>query len=133
MSLIAEMINKLELSQIEYKRIGEIAEVSTGKSNGNEAQEDGRYPFFIRSQSVKAKDNYEFDEEAIIIPGEGGIGDIFHYVKGKYALHQRVYRIHFFTNRMYTKFAFHYMRAHFKSYNAKGCFSYGNIYQKAND
>jgi len=27
-----------------------------------------------------------FDEEAIIIPGEGGIGDIFHYVVGKYGI-----------------------------------------------
>lgn len=116
MSKLEKLIKEFCPSGVEHERIGDIAEVSTGKSNGNEAQEDGKYPFFIRSQTVKAKDDYEFDEEAIIIPGEGGVGDIFHYVKGKYALHQRVYRIHFFTNRIYTKFAFHYMRAHFKSY-----------------
>ena len=61
------------------------------------AIDDGTYPFFVRSQTIKAKDDYEYDEEAIIIPGEGGIGEIFHYVNGKYALHQRVYRIHFIT------------------------------------
>ena len=90
MSKLEKLIKEFCPSGVEHERIGDIAEVSTGKSNGNEAQEDGKYPFFIRSQTVKAKDDYEFDEEAIIIPGEGGVGDIFHYVKGKYALHQRV-------------------------------------------
>ena len=92
------------------------AEVGTGSSNGNEATDDGEYPFFVRSQTVKAKNDYEYDEEAIIIPGEGGVGDIFHYVNGKYALHQRVYRIHFLSNEINTKFVLYYMQSYFKSF-----------------
>src|SRR5699024_3353924 len=34
-----------------------------------------------------------YDEEAILTPGEGKIGEIFHYINGKYTAHQRVYRI----------------------------------------
>ena len=97
-------------------KLGDFAEVGTGNSNGNEAVENGLYPFFIRSQSVKAKNNFEFDEEALIIPGEGGIGDIFHYINGQYALHQRVYRIHFKSNIIDTKYVYYYMNAFFKRF-----------------
>ena len=102
-----------------FRKIVEIAEVGTGSSNGNEAVDDGEYPFFVRSQTVKAKDDYEYDEEAIIIPGEGGIGEIFHYINGKYALHQRVYRIHFTIKDIDVKFAFYYLQANFKEFIMK--------------
>ena len=101
---------------VEWKSLGEVAKVGTGSSNGNEADENGKYPFFVRSQTIKTKDTFEYDEEAIIIPGEGGIGDIYHYINGKYALHQRVYRIHITTDFVDTRFIYYYMRAHFKSF-----------------
>jgi type I restriction enzyme S subunit len=61
-------------------------------------------------------DSYEFDEEAIVIPGEGGIGEIFHFVEGKYALHQRAYRISFRSLEIDTKYAFYYFSTHFKQF-----------------
>lgn len=116
MSKLEELIQQYCPNGVEYVRIGDIAQVGTGSSNGNEAEEEGEYPFFVRSQTIKKKNDFEFDEEAIIIPGEGGIGDIFHYINGKYALHQRVYRIHFTTDEVNVKFVYHYMRAHFKQF-----------------
>ena len=116
MSKLDELIQELCPDGVEWTRIKDIAEVGTGSSNGNEAVEDGEFPFFIRSQSVKHKNNFEYNEEAIIIPGEGGIGEIYHYIKGKYAIHQRVYRIHFTDMRMNTKFAYHYFRSNFKKF-----------------
>ena len=77
---------------------------------------NGKYPFFIRSQTVKSKDDWEYDEEALIIPGEGGIGEIYHYVNEKYAIHQRVYRIHFTTEIVNVKFAFYYFSSCFKAF-----------------
>ena len=41
------------------------------------------------------------------------------YVNGKYALHQRVYRIHFLTKNVNVKFAYYYMQANFKSFILK--------------
>ena len=116
MSKLQELIRELCPEGVEYRTIRSLAEVGTGKSNGNEAHEDGKYPFFIRSQDVKRKNEWEYDEESIIIPGEGGIGEIYHYVNGKYAIHQRVYRIHFFDNSIDVKFAYHYFQAFFKSF-----------------
>ena len=116
MKELNKLINELCPDGVEYRKIRNIAEVGTGSSNGNEAIDDGLYPFFIRSKTIKAKNDYEFEEEAIIIPGEGGIGEIFHYVNGKYALHQRVYRIHFVTTDVNTKFAYYYMQTSFKPF-----------------
>lgn len=111
-----DIINNLCPEGVPYKLLGEVAQIGTGSSNGNEAEESGDYPFFIRSQSIKTKNTYEYDEEAIIIPGEGGIGDIFHYINGKYALHQRVYRIHFIDEQINARFVFYYMKAFFKMF-----------------
>lgn len=119
MSKLEELIAELCPDGVEYKSIREIAEVGTGNSNGNESVDNGLFPFFVRSQTIKSKDDYEYDEEAIIIPGEGGIGEIFHYINGKYALHQRVYRIHFVVEDVNTKFAYYYMQAYFKPFILK--------------
>jgi type I restriction enzyme S subunit len=78
---------------------------------------DGLYPFFVRSQEVRYMNNYEFDETAIITSGDGvGIGKIFHFVQGKYALHQRAYRIVPTDAKLIPKFLFYYMRCNFLKY-----------------
>lgn len=102
--------------EVEWKTLGEIAEIGTGSSNRQDEDEKGKYPFYVRSKDILRSSSYQFDETAIIIPGEGGIGDIYHYVEGKYALHQRAYRVHLVNEQILTKFLFHFMRAHFKKY-----------------
>lgn len=116
MSVLVDLLQFLCPNGVPFMPLGVIAQIGTGSSNGNEADEVGKYPFFVRSQTIKAKNTFEFDEEAIIIPGEGGVGDIFHYVNGKYALHQRVYRIHITTDTVNSRFAYYYMEAYFKSF-----------------
>lgn len=119
MSKLQELINKLCPNGVEFKKLKELAEIGTGSSDKKDANMNGKYPFFVRSKNIEKHNAFEFDEEAIIIPGEGGIGDIFHYIKGKYALHQRVYRIHFTCDSINVKFAYYYLFAHFKSFIKK--------------
>ena len=102
--------------EVEWKPLGEVAEIGTGSSNRQDEDENGAYPFYVRSKNILRSSTYQFNETAIIIPGEGGIGDIYHFVKGKYALHQRAYRIHLHTNELLDKFVYHFMRANFKAY-----------------
>lgn len=45
MSKIDDLIQEFCPDGVEYKAIKSLAEVGTGSSNGNEAQEDGEYPF----------------------------------------------------------------------------------------
>lgn len=116
MSRLEELIDELCPNGVGYTELHHIAEIGTGKSDRKDSSEDGKYPFYVRSKNVLRIDTYEYDEEAIIIPGEGKIGDIFHFVSGKYALHQRAYRIHLITEGVCTKFLYYYMISKFKSF-----------------
>lgn len=100
----------------------EIADISTGSSNTNEGFTEGKYPFYVRSQKPLRKNDYEYDETAIITAGDGDVGKVFHYVEGKYALHQRAYRIHINTPEVLPRYYFHYMKSAFLPYIQKTMF-----------
>ena len=101
---------------LEWKKLGDICDIGTGSNNREDACENGLYPFFVRSKEVLRIDSYLYDEEAILIPGEGGIGEIFHYVNGKYGLHQRTYRVHPISRNVVGKFLYYYLFENFKKY-----------------
>lgn len=98
------------------KKLGKMSHIKTGSRNGDQAVENGKYPFFVRSQKVYAIDTYSFDGEAILVPGEGGIGNIFHYINGKFDFHQRVYKISDFADEVCGKFIYFYMSRYFGDY-----------------
>jgi len=109
------LIDEIRNCKVEWRKLGDVSEIGTGNFNRQDENQNGKYPFFVRSKNILKSNKFQFDEEAIILPGEGGIGDIFHYVNGKYALHQRAYRIHI-KNHLNTKFIYYYMYAYFKRY-----------------
>ncbi len=97
----------------EIKKLGEIAEIYTGKKNNQDKIENGIYPFFVRSQTIERINSYSFDGEAILIPGEGNIGKIFHYINGKFDYHQRVYKISNFRDEYLGKYIYRYISEYF--------------------
>lgn len=110
-------------SSVNWSKLKELAVIGTGSSNTNEEVENGIYPFYVRSQDVRRKNSYEFDETAIITAGDGvGVGKVFHYVEGKYALHQRAYRIFITSDKLFPKFFFHFMKNTFLSYITSSSF-----------
>jgi type I restriction enzyme S subunit len=76
----------------EMKKLGEVAKITTGSSNRQDSNLDGKYTFFDRSIDIRTSDRFLFDTEAIIVPGEGQ-EFIPKYFKGKFDLHQRTYAI----------------------------------------
>ncbi len=93
--------------------LGGIADIKTGNRNNQDKVEDGRYPFFVRSSNVERINSYSFEGEAILIPGEGGIGSIFHYINGRFDVHQRVYKISRFSEAVCGKFVYYTMLLYF--------------------
>ena len=72
------------------EKLGNVANISTGKCNREDAEDDGIYPLFDRSQEIKLSNDWIKDCEAIIVPGEG-TSFIPRYFVGKFNLHQRCY------------------------------------------
>ena len=107
-----------------WEQLQNISDIGTGSHNTNEELEKGSYPFFVRSQDVRRLNSFDYDEEAIITSGDGvGVGKIYHYVHGKYALHQRAYRIHINTPNVLPKFFYYYMKTTFLPYIEKNAFN----------
>ena len=96
----------------EVLELGSVAFIKTGSKNNQDKKENGQYPFFVRSATVEQIDTYSYDCEAILIPGEGNIGSIFHYINGKFDAHQRVYVIRDFYN-VIGKFVFFALKQNF--------------------
>jgi len=97
----------------EVKWLGEIACIKTGSRNNEDKIEDGAYPFFVRSPHVERINSYSHESEAILVPGEGNIGKIFHYINGRFDVHQRVYAITQFLPEVSGKYVYFYMDMNF--------------------
>lgn len=90
------------------RKVSELCSISTGKSNTQDKVEDGKYPFYVRSPIIERSTKYLYDEEAVITVGDGvGTGKVFHYVNGKYDLHQRCYRMYGFSDELNAHYFYH--------------------------
>ena len=77
----------------ELDKIQNHVKITTGSRNTQDKIETGKYPFFVRSKNIEKINSYSYDGEAVLTVGDGRIGEIFHYVNGKFDFHQRVYKI----------------------------------------
>jgi len=78
------------MSAWEHRQLGSLCSIRTGKKDVNEGAPDGCYPFFTCSKKVHASDSYSFDTEAILIAGNGAVGETKLY-RGKFEAYQRTY------------------------------------------
>ena len=95
------------------RHLGAFASIKTGKRNNEEKVADGLYPFYVRSEIVERINTFSYDCEAILVPGEGKIGETFHYVCGRFDVHQRVYAITRFEQGVVARFIHAYMALRF--------------------
>jgi type I restriction enzyme S subunit len=94
--------------------VGKLLSITTGDKNTQDKVEDGKYPFFVRSQKIEKINSYSFEGEGVLTAGDGvGTGKIFHYINGRFDYHQRVYLMHEFTERLNGKYFYIYFSNHF--------------------
>lgn len=80
-------------------RLRFLCMIQTGDQDTQDSDEEGSYRFYVRSPIVEHSNRYTFDGEGILMAGDGaGAGRIFHHAYGRYAVHQRVYRLSGFKN-----------------------------------
>jgi len=95
------------------KRLKFIASICTGDKDTVDNDEDGQYPFFVRSQTIERINSYSYDCEAVLTAGDGvGVAKVFHYVHSKFDFHQRTYMFNKFRH-VTGLFFFYYIRENF--------------------
>ena len=113
------MTNILELLKnetVEWKKLGEVCEVKTGKLNANAKEENGIYPFFTCDEKPSRINSYAFDTDAILLSGNGSrIGHVNLY-SGKFNAYQRTYVIEVVEKKLNLSFLFHYFKAYVRNY-----------------
>jgi type I restriction enzyme S subunit len=97
----------------EVKRMKYLCDVTTGGKDTENREDDGKYPFFVRSQTIERISTYSFDGEAILTAGDGvGVCKVWHYVNEKFDFHQRVYMMSNF-QLVLGKYLFYYLKENF--------------------
>ena len=118
-----DQLLSFEEGEVEWKMLGEVAVIGTGSHDTQDAIANGKYIFYARGREPLKLNEYDFDETAIITAGDGaGVGKVFHYAQGKYALHQRAYRI-VPSQLMDPRFVYHYLASCFYEYIQKASVS----------
>ena len=103
----------------DFIRLRYLCDITTGDSDTQDADPDGEYPFYVRSPIVERSTKFTFNGEGILMAGDGaGAGRVFHHAFGKYAVHQRVYRLYNF--KVNSNFLFYYISNLFPSVMDKG-------------
>lgn len=77
--------------------LGTLCSIKTGKKDVNEGSPNGEYPFFTCASKHTYSDFYSFDCEAILIAGNGAVGQTSYY-NGKFEAYQRTYVLCNFVN-----------------------------------
>jgi type I restriction enzyme M protein len=103
-------------SNFEIVRLDDVCEIKTGKKDVNYSTEDGLYPFFTCAAGQFKSPDYSFDDEAILLPGNGAnVGMVFYY-KGKFEAYQRTYVLSKFREQVLPLYIFSVLQAKWKSY-----------------
>ena len=78
-------------------KLKDVCTIKTGRKDVNEGNDLGQYPFFTCAKEHTFSDGYSFDCEAILIAGNGAVGQTTYY-KGKFEAYQRTYVLSDFNN-----------------------------------
>ena len=90
---IDELIRKQCPQGVEKVKLEKIIRVEAGKRSRTDHVEGGKYPILSSSKDTFLVDDYDYDETAIIIPRVGSEGKTYHFIQGKYSLHNNAFRI----------------------------------------
>ena len=90
-----------------------LCNINTGDKDTVMKEDNGKYPFYVRSPKIERINTFSYDGEAILMAGDGvGAGKVFHYANGKFDYHQRVYNMHNICG-VSGKFMFYFIRDQF--------------------
>lgn len=93
-------------------RLRYLCDITTGCRDTIDREDDGQYPFFVRSKTIERISTFSYDGEAILTAGDGDICKIWHHVNERFDFHQRVYMLYNFKN-IHGRFLYYYISENF--------------------
>ena len=110
----------------ENRKLLDLCDIKTGKVDANHHSNDGIYPFFTCALEPLKSKTYSFDDELIILPGNGAnVGTVFYY-NGKIEAYQRTYVLH--KIQAHPKFIYFHLLYSWKERTAKKQFGSATNY-----
>jgi type I restriction enzyme S subunit len=95
-SVVEETLTQVK-SRSGEQRLGDLCQIKTGKKDVNQGNPEGQFPFFTCAAQHTYSDSYSFDTEALLVAGNGNVGQVSHY-HGKFEAYQRTYVLMGFKN-----------------------------------
>ncbi len=77
--------------ELQQKDIDSIVNISTGKLDANAMVENGKYRFYTCAKEYYKINEYAFDDDVLLISGNGANVGYIHSYKGKFNAYQRTY------------------------------------------
>ena len=98
-----------------WVKLSYIADIRTGRKDANYGNEDGEYYFFTCASEPIRCDDYSYDCKAILLAGNGDIGNISIY-EGKFEAYQRTSIVEAKEN-IITEYLYYYFKYRWVDYN----------------
>ena len=93
----------LNYSMAPKTSLSNLCSIKTGKKDANASSRNGKYPFFTCGKETLLIDTYSFEGKALLVSGNGEIGQVKYY-DGKFDAYQRTYVLqNFLVNPKYIK------------------------------
>lgn len=116
MNKIEKLLKELCPKGVEFRELGELVEINTGKLNANAQDENGLYPFFTCDSKPYKINTWAFDMEAILISGNGSKVGHINYYNGKFNAYQRTYILSNCNKTISIFFLYFYLKTYFRKY-----------------
>lgn len=123
------MAKKVEIEQTEIEapyelpegwkwcRLPECVSIVTGKKDANYGTPDGKYLFFTCAEQPLRCDDYSFEGESLLLPGNGAnVGQVIYY-DGKFEVYQRTYVLQKIKESISLKYLYYHILGFWEDYN----------------
>ena len=99
-----------------WVKLGELCSILTGKKDANFGSNEGKYFFFTCAKLPIRCDSFSFSGEAILMAGNGDIGNLSYYC-GDFEAYQRTYVLQPYIKFSYLKYILYHLLSNWVSYN----------------
>ena len=98
-------------------RLPECVSIVTGKKDANYGTPNGKYLFFTCAEQPLRCDDYSFEGESLLLPGNGAnVGQVIYY-DGQFEVYQRTYVLQKIIESFSLKYLYYHILGFWENYN----------------